>query len=480
MPREIPTPPDSNLLNAIRFGSGTLRFVEGMQARFDEITAVPIPGRAPVVVVTDPALVHDALGRPAEFRRIPASGTAAMVSEQGLVQSEGDLWRQQRSVMGSAFADEGVEAYANAVGERTAQLVDEWDRATGERLNLHREMTALTLRSASEVLFGSDIGPDRAGRFHGWMQAAAREFEFSPTSVGPDWLPSRPSREFRTAAAGIKAFAEDLIERRRDALAADGGSAAGDSGGTAGGGGAGTGDSDDSVARPGDVLGLLLSAADDPSVDLPPQQIRDEVVTLLIAGHETTALGLTYASALLSWHPEARERVRAEARAVLGDDRPRHEHAADLEYTRRVFRETLRLYPPAWAVFREASAEVRLGDYRVKEGSTLLFPQWSIHRDGRYFEAPGEFDPDRWERRDPDTVGAYFPFGSGPHACIGSRFSLTGAPLALAGLVRSFDVDVPTGALDAFCVTPTLRPRDGVTATVRRVADTDAGGGNTS
>lgn len=367
MPPEIPTPPDAGLLNAVRFGSDTLRFVEGMQDRFDEIAAVPIPGRAPIVIVTDPSLVHDALGRPAEFRRIPPSGTAPMVSEQGLVQTEGDRWRQQRTLMGPAFAGPGVEAYANAVGEGTEGLTDEWDRTVGERRNLHRDLTSLTLRAASAVLFGYDIGPDRAGRFHRWMQAAAREFEFSPTNVGPDWLPSRPSREFRAAATGIRTLAEELVERHRDGPAPDGTENGRNDGDHVVEGG-------DSNPGPGDVLELLLGATEDPSIDLPPEQILDEVVTLLIAGHETTALGLTYATALLSWHPNVRERVREEGREVIGDGSPRYDHAAELDYTRRVFREVLRLYPPAWAVFREASAEVRLGDYRVERGSTVIFP----------------------------------------------------------------------------------------------------------
>lgn len=449
MAPEIPTPPDSNLLNAVRFGSDTLRFVEGMQARFPEIAAVPIPGRAPIVIVTAPDLVHDALSRPAEFGRVPPSDAAAMVAERGLVQTDGDRWRQQRSVVQSAFASDGVEAYADAVGNRVAGLTEEWSDASGDRRNVHRDLTSVTLRAASAVLCGHDIGPDRARQFHRWMEAAAREFEFSPKNVGPDWLSSRPSREFRTAASGIRSLAEDLVARRRD-------------------------ERDDDASdrdRPGDALGLLLDAAGDPSIDLPPGQIRDEVVTLLVAGHETTALGLTYASVLLSRHPDVRERVREEARTVIGEETPRYDHAADLDYTRRVFRETLRLYPPAWAVFREARAEVRLGEYRVERGSTLVLPQWSIHRDERYFEDPTTFDPDRWDRRDPDTVGAYFPFGSGPHACIGSRFSLTGAPLVLAGLARSFDLEVQGEPLRDFRVSITLRPRNGVRATVRRRGD---------
>jgi cytochrome P450 len=174
---------------------------------------------------------------------------------------------------------------------------------------------------------------------------------------------------------------------------------------------------------------------------------------------------------LLSWNPEARGRVREEAAAALGEAPPGHGDRSDLAYTERVYREALRLYPPAWAVFRRAAGEQRLGGYVVDDGAAVIVPQWSIHRDGGYFEDPERFDPDRWERRDPNAVDAYFPFSTGPHACVGRGFALSGATLALARLVREFDVDVPEDALEDLRVTPTLRPADGVEATVRPVEE---------
>jgi cytochrome P450 len=215
------------------------------------------------------------------------------------------------------------------------------------------------------------------------------------------------------------------------------------------------------------MLTRLIGAEDDPDVEYPDDQIRDEVSTFLIAGHETTALSLTYTTALLSWHPGVRDRVREEAEAVLGDDPPIHGDVRDLTYTRRAYREALRLYPPAWSVFRRADRKARLGDYRVEEGTAVIMPQWSIHRSDRYFDDPEAFDPDRWERRSPNDVPAYFPFSTGPHACVGKQFALSGATLTLARLVRDFDVDIPEDALDDLRITPTLRPADGVPAEIR-------------
>jgi cytochrome P450 len=431
MRQQLPKPPDSGLLNAARFGSNPRRFLEGVQSRFEDLVAVPIPGRGPLVIVTNPRLVHDALSRPAEFPRVPASGAAAMIAEQGLVQSEGDLWRQQRSLMSSAFAGEQVTAYANTVGERTAELAAEWRADPGE-VNVHAEMTRLTIRVASEVLLGGDIGHDAADEFHEWMGTAGREFEFSPSTLAPA-LFSRTSDEFEEVAGEIRAMGEDIIARRRESLA--------------------NGESEDAK----DMLALLLRA-EERGVEMPPDQIRDEVLTFLIAGHETTALSLTYAWALLSWNPEVRERVREEAREVLGEETPQYRHVRELDYTQRAFREAIRLYPAAWAVFRQTREEVRLGDYVVPSGASVILPQWSIHRDPRYFENPTAFDPDRWLRRKPQNVDAYFPFSSGPHACIGQGFSLSGATLVLGGLAREFDVEIPENALSDLRATPTLRP----------------------
>ena len=442
MSRSLPSPPDAGLLNAVRFGSDTFRFLEGVQARFEDGTAIPVPGRPPLVVLTNPELIEAALDRREDFTRVDAQGSAAMIAEQGLVQSEGDLWEQQRSAMAPAFAGRQVAAYANTTGRRAHRLAKSWAETGTQELNLHRAMTAMTIRVASEILLGEDIGQERADRFHEWMAVAGREFEFDIEVAMPEWVPTPTSEEFETAAGGIRGLSEELIERRRATLA-DGGDAG------------------------SDMLTLLLRAQENPEVEMPDEQIRDEVATFLIAGHETTALSLTYTLSLLSWNPEARRRVREEAREALGDGPPEHDDLDDLEYTKRAYREALRLYPPAWAVFRQADGDQPLGDYLIEDGSAIITPQWSVHRDDRYFEAPETFDPDRWARRDPNAVGAYFPFSTGPHACIGRGFALSGATLVLARLVRDFDVEVPEDALEDLRITPTLRPVDGVDATVR-------------
>lgn len=445
MQQTIPHPPEAGLLNALRFGSDPFRFLEGMQGRFEDIVAIPIPGRAPLVIVTNPKLIHEALSRPEAFSRVPVQGPAALIAEQGLVQSEGTLWRQQRSIMGPAFRGKQVTAYANAVGEMVNELAAEWrEPGVPDTRNLHKEMTAMTIRVASEILLGEDLGRERAEQFHEWMHTAGIEFEFSPSTVRPNWLPQRISPEFKQAAEGIRNLSEEIIEQRRTKLAAA-----------------------DEDQPPRDMLALLLRAEADPEVTYTENQIRDEVATFLIAGHETTALSLTYTLSLLAQHPSVRERVCSEADSVLGNERPQYDHLTDLPYARRVYREGLRLYPPAWAVFRQASKKVRLGEYKLAAGSAVILPQWSVHRDKRYFDNPTQFDPSRWEHRSPNSVSAYFPFSTGPHACIGSQFALSGATLSLARLTQEFDIEVAAQELRNLRPTPTLRPAEGVTAAVK-------------
>lgn len=445
MSRQLPAPPDAGVVNALRFGTQTFRFLEGIQSRFEDGTAVTVPGKGSLVILTNPALIGEALSRPGDFPRVETLDSAAMIAEGGLVQSEGDLWEQQRSIIGPAFGGPQVTTYADTTGRRVDNLADRWAEAGHQQLNLHRETTGLTIRAASSVLLGEDIGKAQADQFHEWMEAAGREFEFGYEIAMPEWVPTPTSRTFGRAADGIRSLSEELIATRRVELA------------------------EGADPERMDMLTLLLRGEDDPEVDYPPNQIRDEVSTFLIAGHETTALSITYTLALLSWNPKTRRRVREEAEAVLGDGPPQYGDISGLEYTNRVYREALRLYPPAWAVFRRTDDPTTVGSYRLPGNSAVILPQWSVHRDERYFENPEAFDPDRWERRGPSEVEAYFPFSKGPHACIGQGFARAGATLVIARLVRDFDIEIDETALDDLRVTPTLRPTEGVSATVKPI-----------
>jgi cytochrome P450 len=429
----------------LRFTRTPLRFLEGIQSRFDDLAALSLPVGPSIVVVTNPALCHEAMDRIDDFVRIPASGAAALIAENGLVQTEGSLWRDQQEVISPGFGAGPLETYVDAVADRVTSLRDDWGAAVdaGDPVrDLHRDMTGVTVRAASRALFGVDIGADGAAEMHTLARKAATEFQISPTTITPEWFPDLPSTEAREVAARLRELGEQIVDTKRARRDPD--------------------------APPQDMLDFLLLAEASNDREYPENHLRDQVVSFLIAGHETTALGTTYTQTLLSSHPEVRERVRAEAREVIGDDEPGYEHASDLTYTGKVFTEGLRLYPPAWAVFRRAEGDQSLGGYRLDDGSLLIMPQWSVHRDGRFFENPRQFDPSRWDDRSPGDREAYFAFASGPHSCIGRGFATNGARVALATLVRDFDVEVSGDQLSNLLVTPTLRPGDGIEATLSR------------
>ncbi len=443
--RRPPRPPEAGIVNALRFTRTPLRFLEGMQSRYDDIAELSLPIGPSIVVVTNPTLCHEAMDRIDDFVRIPASGAAALIAENGLVQTEGSLWRDQREVISPGFGSGPLETYVDAVGEQVTSLRENWaaavDAGDPER-DLHRDMTSVTVRAASRALFGVDIGADTAAEMHRLARQAATEFEVSPTTITPEWFPDLPSAEAREVAARLRELGEHIIETKRARRNSD--------------------------APPQDMLDFLMLAEASGDREYPENHLRDQVVSFLIAGHETTALGMTYTQTLLSEHPEIRERVRAEAREVIGDDVPGYDHAAELTYTGKVFTEGLRLYPPAWAVLRRVDGDQSLGGYRLDDGSLVIMPQWSVHRDGRFFENPRQFDPSRWDDRGPGDRAAYFAFASGPHSCIGRGFAVNGARVALATLVRDFDVEVSRDQLSDLLVTPTLRPGDGINATLSR------------
>ena len=444
--RSPPRPPDAGIANALRFARSPLRFVEGVQSRYADLAEVEVPAGPSIIVVTNPELCHEAMDRVEDFVRLPASGAAALISEHGLVQTEGDLWRDQRETISPGFGSGPLQTYVDAIGEQTARLHGEWEEAVGVNepdRDLHRDMTSVTVRAATQALFGVDIGPGRAAELHGLMKQAAVEFEISATTVTSEWFPRRLSGDTKQMAAGLRRMGEEIIETKRAERDPD--------------------------APPSDMLDFLMMAEEAGDRNYPENHLRDQVVSFLIAGHETTALGTTYTQTLLAWHPEVRDRVRTEAREVIGDDDPGYEHAADLTYTGKVFTEALRLYPPAWTVFRRAEGDQLLGEYHLPDGALVLLPQWSVHRDSRYFENPRQFDPSRWDDRDPSDGGAYFAFASGPHSCIGRGFAVNGARVALAALVKDFDLEVPRDQLSNLMVTPTLRPGNGVDATLSQV-----------
>ena len=331
----------------------------------------------------------------------------------------------------------GYAADMVALAERHC---DAW--RDGEARDVHREMMALTLRIVVRTLFGADVAEGATaeiGRaFDGIVEEIARRFR-RPFRI-PDVVPTPGNLRYRRGLRRIDTLVYGLITRRRL-----------------------------SGEERADLLSLLLRARDEDGARMSDRQLRDEAVTLFLAGHETTALALSWAWYLLSRHPEKRTALEQELVEVLSDRPPSTADLPRLRYAGGVVHEALRLFPPAYAIGREAIEPGELDGYPVPPGTTVLVLPWILHRDPRHFDAPEEFRPERWldglQARLPR--GSYLPFGAGPRLCIGQSFAVMEATLILATVARRFRIDLDPDHVVRPFPSITLRPAGGVPATVR-------------
>jgi cytochrome P450 len=215
---------------------------------------------------------------------------------------------------------------------------------------------------------------------------------------------------------------------------------------------------------------MLMAARDEDGSGMTDRQLRDEILTFLLAGHETTAVSLSWTWYLLSQHPEVEQKLREELTQVLGGRAPRLEDLPRLPYTDKVVKESMRLYPPAWSLARTVTKEVELGGYRLPVGANVVMSQWILHRDPRFFEQPEQFNPDRWTAEAAQRLPrfAYFPFGGGPRLCIGASFAMMEANLLLAAIAQRFQLRLAPGHSVAALPSITLRPRYGMRMTLSR------------
>jgi cytochrome P450 len=350
---------------------------------------------------------------------------------EGLLTSEGEFWRRQRRLAQPAFQRQQIDRYAAVMVEHTESMLESW--RDGQVRDTHEDMRHLTLAIVAKTLFGTELAgeADIVGES---VEIVTNHF-MSPTRWFRffDYLPLPSSRRYWRAIRQIDEIIYGIIGRHRD-------------GGR----------------DKGDLLSRLLAARDDEGTGgMSDRQLRDEVVTLILAGHETTALVLFYTFYLLAQSPECANRLAAELHDVLGDRPPTADDVPNLRYTEWVVRESMRLYPPAWGIAREALADCEIGGYAVPKGTQLFMVQWLVHRDPRWFDDPEIFKPERWDN---DLIKhlphcAYFPFGDGPRICIGNHFAMMEAVLLLATIARRFRLEIVIGQTLEVMPSITLRLR---------------------
>lgn len=357
----------------------------------------------------------------------------------GVLNAEGEAWRRQRHAVEPAFHPQRIEEYASFMTAYTERLLKSW--ADGEVLNVHADMMDLTLEIVARALFDVDLRAvgDDVSRALEDIMAATRRRSSRIVDV-PDWVPTPTNRTLSQAERTLDAIVADIIGERRQA--------------------------DDT----GDVVSALLRADTTDGDRMSDRQIRDEVMTLLLAGHETTAQALTYTWYLLANNPSVEARLLEELEATLGGATPTVDVVEDLEYTERVVRESMRLYPPVWGILREPVEDDVIGGYRLPAGATVGIYQWVIHRDPRFYDDPLTFDPDRWTddfRRELHPF-AYFPFSGGPRRCLGDRFAMLEAQLIVATIAQRYHLEAVTGGSLELAPSITLRPANGLQLRVRK------------
>ncbi|WP_435098965.1 cytochrome P450 [Halarchaeum sp. P4] len=458
----IPGPDGTPVLGSTRaFADDPLQFVTDVAREYGPVAHYDL-GTEDVVQISTPELVEHVLVQHNEAyekgERFQTSLRPTLGS--GLLTSEGEFWRAQHHTIQPAFYPRMLERYADVMADYTERTLSEW--RDGELRNVHEDMMQLTVEIAAQALFGVDIREEEgaiADALEVLMDDASARMRRAVQV--PRWLPTPGNRRFAEAQETLNDVVDTVIAEHRAAERGEAAERASGEGRPA--------STTREPSREGDdLLSLLLNASDHTGMPLTDEQIRDEVVTILLAGHETTALALTYTLHALGRYDDARERLQREVDDVLGDRTPGHDDLDDLTVTERTVKEGLRLYPPVWQQSREASEPDELGGYDIERGQTVLMHQWVLHRDPQHYDDPTGFHPERWTSDFEADLPkfAYFPFGGGPRRCIGDRFAMQEARLALATIVRDWEL-YPQEAL-SFDPSITLRPDGEVPMRVRR------------
>jgi cytochrome P450 len=385
--------------------------------------------RGDYVLVTHPTLVEAVLQhRGGELEKDLFTRDLATILGQGLLNAEGDTWRRQRKLMAPTFQPRELAPFDHAMVECVDELVRGFSE--GELRDVHGDGMHLALDIVVRTLFGSKL--ERFAEVERALDTVSLEYRLlwqTWRALLPRFIPLPSHRRLRRVRSELDAILDALIEKKRE--------------------------------TPGkDLLSHLIALTDEEGHGMTDQQLRDEAMTLFLAGHETTALAITYTLRLLATHPEHYKRLLAEVDQVLAGRAPTQADVERLPFTSAVVREGLRLYPPVWSMARYAVKDVEVAGLSIRANTQLILSQWVTQRDARWFPEPEQFRPERWLGEEAASVPrfAYFPFGGGPRVCVGQHFALLELVLVLARLSQAV-VFEPSGEKLVLDPVITLRPR---------------------
>ncbi|SFC25230.1 Cytochrome P450 [Bacillus sp. OV322] len=435
----LPQGPKGKLFtgNLRDFQKDPLGFLSRLPKEYGEAAKFRFGPFQKVYLVTNPELIKQVLvTKQKSFVKSRDFKALKPLMGEGLLTSEKDYHMRQRRLIQPAFKKSHISSYGQDMIDITRDYMSSWE--DGQKRNITQDMMGITLGIITKTMFSMTFkeGYDSIGEpLETAMKSAIKRMR--ATIKLPLWVPVKSNRKYRSSIKKLDSVLYDIISRRRK-----------------------------QTERYDDMLDILMDAKDaEDGRGMTDEQVRDELMTIFLAGHETTANALSWAMYLLSQHPEAEQKLFQEIDAVIGDRPPAPEDFMKLPYTQNVIWETMRLFPPSFVTGREAEEDVEIGEYSFKKGDTILVSQYVMHRDPKYFEQADSFIPERFENNYLKTLPpyAYFPFGGGARVCIGNHFAVMEAVLVLACIAQRYRLRL---APDHHEVKPfpsiTLRPRRGL------------------
>jgi cytochrome P450 len=439
---KIPTPVLRLLqLSPVYFPTDGLEMSRQIAEKYGSIAIIQI-GPKRMYLISDPALAHEMLVTKADkFHKDIMIKRALNFTGNGLVINEGESWKKQRRLAQPAFHHKRIDAYGQMMVHQTTATLADW--CSGQEIGIFHEMMKTTLKIVCQALFSTDVSARvvRLGELMETLLDGAND-RLTIAPMLADIFPSPKNRRQTAALKELDALIADIIREHRK-----------------------------QNQDTGDLLSMLMLAHDENSSEtMSDQQLRDEIITLILAGHETTATALTWTWFLLAQHPEVEAKLRDEI-SVLSGRLPTMADLENLPYTDMVIKESMRLYPPAGGVSRQAIEDVTLGEHMIPKGSSLAISTFVMHRDPKYFPEPEKFTPERFSKERATEIPryAYLPFGAGPRVCIGNAFAMMEARLILATVLQRFTLQLVPGQQIVPKQLFTTRPNQDIRMVVKAV-----------
>lgn len=436
----IPPGPRGNpiLGNLAAFNRNTLGFLEEL-SRYGDTSSFRF-GPYRVYFFNHPDMVRDVLVTQARSfqKTMLLKAVLGDIIGENIFTSDGDYWRQQRKLMQPAFHSKRIGAYADVMVSYTRDVIDLWD--DGQAIDIQAAMTSLTMNIVSKTLFDADVSDETQTAGHAMTTIFSTVDErFERLLPTPTWLPTTENRKLHAARDTVRSILKPIIAERRR-----------------------------SREDHGDLLSMLVLAQDEDGQGMSDAQVLQEAMTIFGAGHETTANALTWTLYLLSQNPQVAGRLAAEVDEVLANRPATLSDLEALPYSEMVIKESMRLYPPAWGITRQAVEDVEIGGYLVPKDTTLFVSPWTLGRDARWFPHPQRFEPERFSPENEARIPkyTYIPFGGGPRVCIGNSFAMMEARLILVTIAQRYRFSLAPGQQVAPERVFTLRPRYGMSLLV--------------